>query len=168
MHRAFILLLGCLMSLSTGAQDPLTKGGIVLLQPESVIQARVSSVALLAAYIGAVQSAASEVLAGSKEPASAAGFLVVAVRPGQGSNAWLDFTPRLSSELEASIVGKIEQVPPPSVREGPIVFAAQVGVWGAEPPTGHAPAPLAWKAVVQRAGAALEVGQTVELAWHER
>ena len=168
MLRAAVLLFACFLGGTSEAQDALVMGRVVLLQPDSVMRARLPSAASLATYIKALEAAASKVVAAADDRPLAAGFLVIAVRPGAKSNAWLDFTPTLSKALELALVAGLEAVPPLPVTGGLVVFAVQVGAWGAVLSPEQTFFPAAWKVVVQQAGKNLEASELAELAWHER
>jgi hypothetical protein len=149
------------------AAEPVTRASVVLLQPESVFQQRVPSTQLLANYIGAVELAAASALMSSVQKPKVNGFLVLAVRPGQKSKAWLDFTPSLPLELAEAILAKVEAVPALSVNEGVIAFGVELRLWGAVASSKQMPAPAEWKAVAQKAGRPLETSALIELVWPE-
>src|SRR5262245_39831198 len=67
------------------AAEPITKFGVVLLQPSAVLEDRVSSVDAMAEYIKSVEAASRDAVLASALRQSAGGFIVIAVRPGQKS-----------------------------------------------------------------------------------
>lgn len=156
-----------LMLVSARASEGITKFGVVLLQPDFVLQERVPDVNALVDYVRAIEAAAkSEVVASNQHPKSS-GFIVVAVRPGQKSNVWLDFDPPLPSELAVAVIAKIKTIQPFQARNGAVVFSLKVGLWGSSELARIAPSPLEWKAAAQKAGRPLETGELVELIWSE-
>jgi hypothetical protein len=116
-------------TLSAQAAEPLIKLGIVLLQPSSVLEDRVSSVDAMAEYIKSVEAASREAVLASALRQSAGGFIVIAVRPGQKSKVWLDFDSLLDADIGRQIVSRVTQVRPFDARKGPVVFALKVAVW---------------------------------------
>lgn len=166
--RIFVLALFlCTFYVTAGASDGITKFGVVLLQPDVVLKERVPNVNELAEYIRAIEVAAqSEVVASTQHPKSS-GFIVVAVRPGQRTNVWLDFEPPLPSLLENAVIAKVKTIQPFQARNGVVIFSLKVGLWGGAEPARVAPFPSAWKAAAQKAGRSLETGALVESIWSE-
>lgn len=165
----FAKLAACLVlvafSLAVWAAEPVQRQAIVLLQPEQVIAARVSGAQALADYLQAVQAAASRAVAAAPEQRAAGGFLVIAVKPERLSNAWLDIRPALPAEVEAAVIQAMRAVPPPAVREGPVVMAICVSIWNGTAPTQGLPSPIEWQRAVSLAGQPLETGDLVERIW---
>ena len=151
---------------SARASEPLTNGGIVLLQPDFVLQERVPNVEAFAAYISAVEGAGRAALVESKQRSASGGFIVAAVRPGAKSKVWLDFKPPLPLELKASLISKIQSVSPFSARSGPVVFAIKASIWGGALRQ-DMPSPIECQAVSRKAGRPLEIGDLVERVWSE-
>lgn len=145
--------------------NALVKTGIVLLQPESVLQQRVPDVAALAAYIRAIESVAAKTVATSRPELRGGGFLVVAVRPGNESNVWLDLRPGLPAQLAKSLVSQIRAIPTPAVSVGPVVLALKVSIWGGESPSTNMPQPSEWKRAAEAVGHPIETGALVEQIW---
>jgi hypothetical protein len=135
--------------------------GIVLLQPESVLEERVSAKAL-APFIHSINQIAAEVLAG-RDHNPTGGFLVVAIRPGNQSAVWVDLDPVLPSELSSALLTRLRAIPAPSVSGGPVVFAVGLGLAGGTPK--NAPSPEAWKREAEAAGRPLMVDELVERVW---
>lgn len=154
------------------AAEPVTHFNVVLLQPSEVLEARVPSVDALASYIKAVQAALREAVADSEaSKQSVGGFIVLAVRPGMQARVWLDFDQLLDLEVSKQMARKVAAVQPFEAREGPVVFALKVGLWGGKESKRVAPLPAEWKrggAAAAASGAApLEVGALVESIWNE-
>lgn len=143
------------------AKTPYEMKGIVLLQPESVLQERVS-VEALGSYIRSVDKIAAEVFAG-RDYNPTGGFLVIAIRPGNQSAVWIDMDPVLKSELSSVLVTRLHAIPAPAVSDGPVVFAVGVGLGGGAPKNG--PSPEAWKREAGATGRPLRVDELVERLW---
>lgn len=90
---------------------------VMLLQPDFMLQERVR-VDELAQYIRAVNAAAKASLENVADPAPSSGFLVMAVRPGGRSRAWLDFTPPLAHATADELRSAVERVTPFQANEG--------------------------------------------------
>jgi hypothetical protein len=163
-----LLLIACLIANVpiALASEPVTNLGVVLLQPSAVLEERVSSVDAMADYIKAIEGAARDAVVASGSRQSAGGFLVVAIRPGLKSNAWLDFDTLLDLEVRKHILAKVKAVQPFEAAKGPVVFALKVALWNGKPPKRAMPVPHEWKGVT-RNGEPLEVGALVESIWQD-
>ncbi|UOD28925.1 hypothetical protein INH39_26355 [Massilia violaceinigra] len=148
---------------SVQAASNVTAGGVVLLQPDQVIGARVT-VDKLAPYLKQVDTAATRALKATKGVPASGGFLVVAMRPGEQSKIWLDFNPPLPQALATTLVDGARAVPVPAVK-GTVVVAMKYGVGGGSAPSHAAPSPAEWKEVAKAAGVPLEIGDLVERSW---
>jgi hypothetical protein len=154
-------------TLSAQTAEPITKFGVVLLQPSSVLEQRVPSVDAMADYIKAIEAASREAVLASQLKQSAGGFIVVAVRPGQKSKVWLDFDTLLDSEMSRQIVAGATAVTPFEAREGPVVFALKVGLWAGRESKRVAPSPPEWKAATKQAGRQLDLDSLIRRVWRE-
>lgn len=155
-----------LVALPAGASaGALERAEIVLLQPEAELQPRVPDVQSLATYIDKATARAAEVTQRAQAGPPTSGFLVIAIRPGLRSNAWLDFQPPLPPALADAVVRAMRAVTPPSVRGGPVVLAVKAGLWGGLAPGRDFPAPKEWRAAMDKAGRPLEPGALVERIW---
>lgn len=154
-----------LLALHAHAAEPLVRHGVVLLQPDSVLYERVNDSDDVAECIRAVEAAAREAAAAAASPQPAAGFIVVAVRPGRRLRVWLDFDSPPSFDIGHSILAKTGAVPAFEVRNGPVVFALKVALWGGFESRRAAPAPFDWKAAAQRAGRKLELDELLDAVW---
>lgn len=148
------------------AAEPLVNFNVVLLQPGATLEQRVPSVDVMAEYIRAVEAAARQAVMASQARQSLGGFIVVAVRPGLQSRVWLDFDTLLDLEIRRQIIDRIQAVKPFEARQGPVVFALNVALWGGARTRRVAPAPPEWKKL-SNGGAPLEVGALAEAAWNE-
>jgi len=150
------------------AAEPFTKHNVVLLQPSAVLEARVASVDAMAEYIRAVEAAAADAVQASASKRPAAGFIVLALRPGPRAKVWLDFdAPPPSFETSRALVTKIAAVKPFEVRDGPVVFALKVGLWDAFESKRLAPSPSEWKAATRKTGQQLEIDALIEQVWRD-
>lgn len=161
--RIILLFIVMMCASAASAQSAYEMKGIVLLQPDSVIRERISASAV-APYVRAVNAAAADVF-GAQKLRPAGGFLVLAVRPGKQSAAWLDIRPALSPTLTRELVARLRAVAAPDVANGPVVLAIKVSLWGGTAPEHQMPAPSEWTAATQKVGTPLEVGQLVEGIW---
>ncbi|RSZ55905.1 hypothetical protein HF313_15945 [Massilia atriviolacea] len=146
------------------AASGVSAGGVVLLQPERVIEARVS-VDRLAPYLKLVDASARRALAKADAVPASSGFLVVAIRPGAQSMAWLDFTPPLPKTLANALLAGTQAVPVPAVKGGTVVTAIKYGMGGASAPTQPTPAPAEWTTAARAAGQPLDIGELVDRLW---
>jgi len=105
--------------------------GFVLLQPEAALRERVPGGAqAMSDYIASIDAAATKALAGVDPPRPTSGFLVLAVRQGGRSKAWLDLWPNLPRASEPALVDAVQAVKPFAVSKGTVVFALRVSAWG--------------------------------------
>ena len=168
--RPALLALACAGLLAVGnaaqAVEPLEQHDIVLLQPGTVIEKRVEGGAdAMADYLKRLGEAATGALRDNPQQIPSAGFIVVALRPEGKAHAWFDFKPALGDKTIAALTHVVETVPPTPVKNGDIVFALRVSVWGAKPPTAYAPAPQEWKDAAKQAGHKLDVDALVDQLW---
>lgn len=160
---SFLILIGVACA---HAAEPITHFNVVLLQPSAVMEKRVPNIDAMADYIKAVQAAAREAVVSSGATQAVGGFIVLAVKPGHKSRAWLDFDTLLDLEMRKQITNSVQTIPPFAVTEGPVVFALKVSTWGAKESKRVAPSPVEWKKVT-RNGKPIEVGQLVEKVWSD-
>jgi hypothetical protein len=137
---------------------------VVLLQPQELVGARVSSVEDLATYMQALNAAAAKALAGHAG-APSAGYIAVAVRPGK-AKIWLDLIPALSPDLQRPLQAALDGVVPVSVKEGLVLFAINVSLWGA-PQVTRLPQPPEWMQAIQP-GNTESLDQMVDRIWPAR
>ncbi|MBC3910648.1 MULTISPECIES: hypothetical protein [Undibacterium] len=137
---------------------------VVLLQPEAVLTKRVPDVGTLASYIKELEQA----LAASIEPVPsmevAGGFVVVGIKPGSKSTAWLDFRSGISPRTQNILKNAVSSVKPPSY-SGLVLFALKVGINGGAQSIELSPAPAEWKIAADKLGRTVEVETLVETMW---
>jgi len=160
-----VLALGCLAARAATAAEAYAMNSVVLLQPEAVVGARVSSVQDLAAYVQGLNGAAAKALAG-RAAAASAGNIAVAVRPGGKAKIWLDFTPALDPDLQRSLQAALDAVTPVTVQEGLVLFAINASLWGA-PQVTRLPQPPEWLRAMQP-GSTESLEQMVDRIWPAR
>lgn len=163
--RAFLLAVLAATSSPSFAREAYHLEHIMLLQPESVLSERIPGVQQVTDYIKAVGAAADRSLAAEPKPYESAGFIAVAVRPGGLSKVWFDISPTLPADVEARLRQALESVPAFAARNGVVVFALNVTLWGS-PPTGPgSPAPTAWQDAMAGGAEPLEIGALVDKVW---
>ncbi len=165
--KTWLVLLLSMISAPAWAADALTNYGVVLLQPQPVMQERVPDIPALAAYLKSVLSAAQATAASDAQHAAHGGFIVMAVRPHQKSKVWLDFTPPLPREQADALLAGIRRITPFEARGGTVVFALRLGIWGGPQPSGPVPSPAEWTAAAKKAGRPMEIGQLVDSIWRD-
>ena len=149
---------------SVEAASGVTAGGVVLLQPERVIEARITA-DKLAPYLKQVDTAATRAFTAAKAVPASGGFVVVAMRPGERSTFWLDFNPPLPQAVAQQLLAGAQAVRVPAVRGGTIVMALTYGVGGGKAPAHPVPSPAEWTAAYKAAGKPLEIGDLVDRIW---
>jgi hypothetical protein len=168
--RPSIRLLAAALALTAAASahavEPLRQHDVVLLQPGTLIEQRVAGGAdAMAAYLKTLGAAATETMRANPQQIPSAGFIVVAVRPGNQAHTWFDFKPALSAATMAALTHTVETTPTMPVESGEIVFALRVSVWSDRPPTAYAPAPQEWKDAAKAAGRKPDVDSLVDMVW---
>jgi hypothetical protein len=162
-----LFLIFAAATLCARASEPITKFGVVLLQPSSVLEDRVPSVDAMAEYLKAVEAASREAVQASPLKQAAGGFIVIAIRPGQKSKVWLDFDTLLDSQMSQQIIAKVTAVQPFEARNGPVVVALKVALWDGRESKRVAPSPAEWKAATKQAGRPLEIDSLIRRVWRE-
>ncbi len=154
-----------LMSQQAWAAEPVTLHGVVLLQPEFILNDRVPSVTALTDYVKGAQAAAAAAVLAQAEPASNSGFIVIAVRPGLQSKVWLDFDKLLPAPLRDELLSRVGAVKPFAAQAGPVVFGIHVGLSGAPASSRQHPAPAEWSAAASKLDEPIEIGDLVDRIW---
>src|SRR5688572_3024441 len=167
MRALLTLLFTSIVVPLASAAEPITKHGVVLLQSSTLLEERVASIDAMAEYVRAVEVAARDGVLASPSKRPAAGFIVVAVKPGERARVWLDFDAPPNFQTSRQIVTKVGALKPFEARKGPVVFALKVGLWDAFESKRVAPSPPEWKAATEKAGRQLELDQLVDTVWPE-
>lgn len=163
---AFIAALALSALPAAHAVEPLIQHDIVLLQKGEVIERRVEGGAdAMAAYLKTLGQAETETMRAHPAQIPAAGFIVVAVRPGNQTRTWFDFKPALADATMAALRHTVEATPTMTVKSGEIVFALRVSVWSVNPPKAYAPAPQEWRDASKGMTPKPDVDTLVDMLW---
>jgi hypothetical protein len=141
--------------------------GVILMQPDFVLNQRIPNAQGLADYVVKVNEAIEAATKTYAPPTSAGGFIVLAVRPGGKSKAWLDVQPPLPAALASRVMSAIQTVPPFPAKSGTVVFAINASFWGGAIPRKQ-PYPDEWAAIAKKHSQPLEASQVADLAWGKR
>ena len=137
--------------------------GLVMLQPESVMQQRSPSADAVVDYLKRVQAASEQAVAALPATPSG-GYLVLAVRPGGQARVWLDLEPALPLANAQALRAAVEAVRPFAATDGVLVFALGTTLWGGAL-LQRMPAPAQFKATADAAGHPLEIEALVDRLW---
>jgi len=144
--RVLAAMLALAAGVAAHAVEPLVQHDVVLLQKGEIIEQRVEGGAdAMAAYLKTLGAAETETMRAHPSQIPSAGFIVVAVRPGNRTRTWFDFKPALADATMAALARAVESTPTMTVTSGEIIFALRVSVWSDKPPKAYAPAPQEWK-----------------------
>jgi hypothetical protein len=138
---------------------------VTLLMPQGEITARVDNAQALAGYIEAVNTAVAKVVEDRRDKTPMAGGIFIAIRTGGKSRAWVQFGPGANRDLDAAIITSVQSVSPCTVKDGDVIFALLVSLWGAPPTNGTGPVPLAWTEVIQKSDRSVDVEDVVKALW---
>jgi hypothetical protein len=164
--RLGLIALVALSSAAARAVEPLVQHDVVLLQPGTLIEQRVQGGAdAMADYVKRLGAAATATMRVHTTQIPSAGFIVVAVRPGDRTHTWFDFKPALDDATTAALTRAVESTPTMPVKSGEIVFALRVSVWSDKPPKAYAPAPQEWKDAVKGLDRKPDVDALVDRVW---
>lgn len=163
MNRIALFIAAFLLTGSCTAAE-LRTGNITLLQPDEDLQQKRLDVRSLANFVKGAQAASERLLKPADLPPST-GFLVMAVREGNQTNAWLDVTPALPPALEQQLVQAVRQLPPVPVANGTVIFALQLMINDAAPTTRQVPQPPAWMPVIRSLREPLDMESLVLRVW---
>jgi len=148
------------------AVPPLVQHDVVLLQKGEIIEQRVDGGAdAMAAYLKTLGEAETETMRGHPQQLPTAGFIVVAVRPGNQMHTWFDFKPALADATRAALTQAVAATPAVAVKSGEIVFALRVSVWSDKPPKAYAPAPQEWKDASKDMHPKPDIDTLVDMIW---
>jgi hypothetical protein len=162
------LALACALSAIPAAHaiEPLVQHDVVLLQKGELIEQRVDGGAdAMAAYLKALGQAETETMRANTAQIPSAGFIVVAVRPGNRTRTWFDFKPALADATMDALRRTVETTPAMTVKSGQIVFALRVSVWSDKPPRAYAPAPQEWRDATRGMKPKPDVDTLVDMLW---
>ena len=167
MHaRLLAATLGLTTAAAAQAVQPLVQHDVVLLQKGEIIQQRVEGGAdAMAAYLKTLGEAETETMRANTAQIPTAGFIVVAVRPGNQTRTWFDFKPALAEATMAALRHTVETTPTMPIKSGEIIFALRVSVWSLNPPKAYAPAPQEWKDAARGLAKKPDVDTLVDMVW---
>ena len=158
------LALACMSA--AHAVEPLVQHDVVLLQKGELIEQRVDGGAdAMGAYLKTLGAAETEAVRAIPSQIPSAGFIVVAVRPGNQTRTWFDFKPALADATMAALRHTVETTPTMPVKSGRIVFALRVSVWSDKPPVAYAPAPQEWKDAAKGMKPKPDIDTLVDMVW---
>jgi len=153
-------------SAAAHAVQPLVQHDVVLLQKGEIIEQRVDGGAdAMSAYLKALGDALTETMRANPQQLPAAGFIAVAIRPGNRTHTWFDFRPALADRTMAALAHAVEATPTMPVKSGEIVFALRVSLWSDKPPKAYAPAPQEWKDASKDMHPKPDIDTLVDLVW---
>ena len=137
-HFSAIPALAAALSLSAApaahAIEPLVQHDVVLLQKGEIIEQRVDGGAdAMAAYLKTLGQAETETMRANPAQIPSAGFIVVAVRPGNRTRTWFDFKPSLADATMDALRRTVETTPTMVVTSGQIIFALRDATRGMKP-----------------------------------
>lgn len=124
------------------SENVLVLTSLTLYLPPEITEARLPDPQVLATYTRALTDAANETLASRPPHVGTSGTLIVVVKPGNRSRAWVvtgdeSLHPGMASAVEAAL----ETQPAPTVT-GPIMLGIMFDAWGGGPPPANMPYPL--------------------------
>ncbi len=153
-------------SATAHAVQPLVQHDVVLLQKGEIIEQRVDGGAdAMSAYLKTLGDALTETMRANPQQLPAAGFIAIAIRPGNRVHTWFDFRPALADRTMAALAHAVETTPTMPVKSGEIVFALRVSLWSDKPPKAYAPAPQEWKDASKDMHPKPDIDTLVDLVW---
>lgn len=161
----FTLLLLFVTTSECHAERPFEQRGITMLQTEKVFFERVSGMKAFEVYVKDLVDAVDGVVGKLPKGSPTGGFLVVAVKPDGRSRAWLDVATPPADDVAKAIVSAAQNVYPLSIKNGVVLFAVKLTLWGGEPPKGMVPRPKEWEVEAERAGGSIELSELVLRVW---
>jgi len=135
---------------AASAAAPFVVSGLVLYQPNNMLAFRIRNDArAFANYLGQVEARETALFAQAGPHRGVSGAIVIAIKPGGQSRAWLVLGPNVQLDpTPAHIKAEAEAVPPLPVQAGPIAVAILFKAWGGGLPVTDAahpaPIPLEW------------------------
>jgi hypothetical protein len=173
-RRLLALLSALLIAPSVAAQEqsPFLVTAMGTYQDEAVLQRRIGAggAQALADYVDAVVRALGDHVVNVPRVAGANVAVVIAVKPGRQSRAWLVHVEgAVSTELEAELIQRALSVQPLSVEGGPIAVYIVADLWGGGPPvvseTDPYPVPMEWLEAIRKTGGGRLPEAALEVLW---
>lgn len=139
--------------------------GVTLLQPESVVQARVpGGAAALSALIDELRAALVRIYDGQQD--SGARSLCVALAPGGRFELWLTREDEpVSPEESAEVRNLAASLRPPTVLDGPVALALVFAVGAEAPAEAQLTVPEEWRDILRASDSSLSVEQILTRLW---
>jgi hypothetical protein len=174
-RRRLLALLSALLIaplVTAQEQSPFLVTAMGTYQDESVLQERIGpdGAQALANYVDAVVHALGDHVVGLPRARGANVAVVMAVKPGQQSRAWLvHLDGAVTAELEATLVQRALSVPPLAVDGGPIAVYIVADLWGGGAPvvseTDPYPVPMEWLEAIRQVGGGRLPEAALEVLW---
>ncbi|MEQ1820576.1 MAG: hypothetical protein ABL871_18390 [Terricaulis sp.] len=124
------------------SENALVLISLTLYLPPEITEARLPDPQVLATYTQALTDAANETLAARPPHIGTSGTLIVVVKPGSRSRAWVVTGGEgLPHEMVSAAESALQAVPAPSV-SGPIMLGIMFDAWGGGTPPANMPYPL--------------------------
>lgn len=134
------------------------KEEVILYMPDKVMKARIK-VEDLSPYMTAVDKAAEQVVLAKKTGVGASGMLLIAMRPGGQSKAWVvTGEPPLDQAIADEMITAAEAVPVPTINEETVLMGIQFHAFGGgvAPVSAGPPIPRDWYAHFGKDGGVLD------------
>lgn len=136
---------------------------LVLLQPDFVLQERISDVNAFADFTKRAEKSFQQMLIPEKLPPSS-GYMVLAVRSKDQVNVWFDMEPMLPNALEIRLKQHIRKTVGTPVTGGTAIVAISLSINGAKAPE-QMPNPKEWRDAAKANGKVIEAEDLVDLVW---
>lgn len=120
--------------------------GVVLYMPDKVMKARIK-VEDMAPYMKAVDLASQRVIEAQEAQDGTSGMLLVAMRPGAQSKAWVvTGEPPMTPQVSEAMIAAAEAVPVPPITTGTVLVGIKFHAFGGgqEPVSAGPPIPRDW------------------------
>jgi hypothetical protein len=154
------------------AQTPAPAGwrmsSVTLYLPDSVFEERISS-ADLADYIKRLRAEAAAAFASRSIGPGASGAVVFIIQPDGQSRLWLvSGEPAVDAAISEVVIRRLETVPAPRPKGGPVAAALIFDLWGggAPPPGMPMPLPESWRRLIPEGGMRMD-DDFLDKAWKE-
>jgi hypothetical protein len=106
----------------------------LLYQPDAVFRERIVDIDALGDYLNQIYEVAEDYWVGKPAEPGQALTIVIAIKPGGRVRFWLDSSlGKLDSGVAEPLIDRLQELPVPVVREGPIAFAIHASLWGGSP-----------------------------------
>jgi hypothetical protein len=103
----------------------------ILYQPEEVMRERAVSIEAVSRYLRQVMDASEEYWSSMAPGEGRPVLLTFALRPGGQVRFWADCEPPLEPLLAGPWLDRLERIPPPEVRGGPVALGMEAMLWRA-------------------------------------